>query len=165
MTSPMTNVTQRVQSLIRQVDTSLPKIHSPASLLARLYLANVFFSAGLTKLRDWDSTLFLFEEEYNVPLLPYELAAYLGTFGELVFPLLLALGFLTRFSAIALSVVNLVAVISITDIPVAALYLHVIWGVLLLQLAIYGSGLFSVDAVIEKRWPEFLNPHSTGVRP
>lgn len=148
----MTKPTQLVQSLVRQVDTSLPKIHSPASLLARLYLANVFFSAGLTKLRDWDSTLFLFEEEYNVPLLPYELAAYLGTFGELVFPLLLVLGLLTRFSAITLSVVNVVAVISLTDIPVAALYLHVIWGVLLLQLAIYGGGLFSLDAVIEKWW-------------
>ena len=148
----MTNVTQLVKSLIRRVDTSLPKLHSPASLMARLYLANVFFSAGLTKLRDWDSTLFLFEEEYNVPLLPYELAAYLGTLGELVFPLLLALGFLTRFSAIALSVVNVVAVISFTDIPVAALYLHVIWGVLLLQSVIYGGGLFSAEAVIQKVW-------------
>ena len=148
----MTNVTQTVQSLIRWLDTNLPKLHSPANLVARLYLANVFFSAGLTKIRDWDSTLFLFEEEYNVPLLPYELAAYLGTFGELVFPLLLALGFLTRFSAMALSVVNVVAVISLTEIPAAALYLHVIWGVLLLQSAIYGGGLFSVEAVIKKVW-------------
>lgn len=148
----MTNITQSIQSQLQRVDNLLPKLHAPASLLARLYLANVFFSAGLTKLRDWDSTLFLFEEEYNVPLLPYELAAYLGTFGELVFPVLLVLGFLTRFSAIALSVVNVVAVISLTDIPVAALYLHMIWGLLLLQSVIYGGGLFSVDAVVEKVW-------------
>ena len=57
-----------------------------ALLLGRLYVAWVFFKAGLTKIDDWGTTLFLFEEEYSVPLLSPEFAAFLATFGELVFP-------------------------------------------------------------------------------
>ena len=141
---------QRLAFLSQQAGTYLQHLHTPAALLARLYIAKVFFSAGLTKLADWDTTLFLFAEEYSVPLLPAELAALLGTFGELFFPLLLALGIATRFSALALSVVNIVAVISLSDIPAAALYLHVIWGVLLAQLLIYGAGQLTAGRVY--RW-------------
>ena len=52
-------------------------------LAIRLYIADVFFAAGLTKIRDWDSTQALFREEYHVPLLPPDVAAMLGAFGEL----------------------------------------------------------------------------------
>ncbi|MBU3071354.1 DoxX family protein [Aestuariicella sp. G3-2] len=128
----------------------LSKLHHLVALLSRLYLAKVFFSAGWVKLRDWDTTLFLFEEEYQVPLLPYEAAAYLGTFGEILFPLLLAIGLTTRFSALALSVVNVVAVISLAEIAPAALYLHIIWGLLLAHLAIYGSGALSLDNILKR---------------
>ena len=78
----------------------------------RLYVAKVFFMSGLTKIANWDSTVSLFEDEYRVPLLPPELAAALGTFGELVFPVLLALGLASRFAALSLFVVNLMAVLS-----------------------------------------------------
>lgn len=84
-----------------------------ALLLGRLYVAWVFFKAGLTKIDDWGTTLFLFEEEYNVPLLSPELAAFLATFGELVFPVLLALGLLSLVSSLGLFVINIVAVISL----------------------------------------------------
>ncbi|WP_439135197.1 DoxX family protein [Pseudomaricurvus sp.] len=128
----------------------LEKLHHLVSLLSRLYIAKVFFSAGLVKLRDWDTTLFLFEEEYQVPVLPYDFAAYLGTFGELVFPILLAIGLGSRFSALALSVVNIVAVISLSEIAPAALYLHVIWGILLGHIVIYGGGILSLDHGIKR---------------
>ncbi len=141
---------QRLAFLSLQAGSYLRHLHTPAALLARLYIANVFFSAGLTKVADWDTTLFLFAEEYSVPLLPAGLAALLGTFGELLFPLLLALGIATRFSTLALSVVNIVAVISLSDIPPAALYLHVIWGLLLVQLLIYGPGQLTAGRVY--RW-------------
>ena len=45
----------------------------------RLWIANIFFKAGLSKIQSWDSTLMLFEYEYEVPLLSPKLAAYLGT--------------------------------------------------------------------------------------
>ncbi|WP_372659935.1 DoxX family protein [Hydrogenophaga sp.] len=116
-----------------------------AALLARAYLAQAFFLSGLTKLRDWETTVFLFTEEYHVPVLSPELAAFMGTAGELVLPALLLLGLAGRFAALGLSVVNVVAVISLSEIAPAALQQHITWGVLLAALALYGVGKWSVD--------------------
>lgn len=116
-----------------------------AALLARLYIAQVFFLSGLTKLRDWGTTVALFTDEYKVPLLPPAAAALMGTAGELVLPVLLVLGLGGRFSALGLFVVNAVAVISLSEIAPAALQQHVFWGSLLAGLAIYGPGPWSLD--------------------
>jgi len=120
-------------------------------LLARLYVAQVFFLSGLTKIRDWSVTLALFQDEYQVPLLPPEWAAYAGTAGELVLPVLLALGLGGRFAALGLSVLNAVAVLSLAEIAPAALAGHQLWGVLLLMVALWGAGRFSVDGLIRSR--------------
>lgn len=127
--------------LTRTLDTLQPA----AALLARLYVAQVFFLSGLTKLRDWDTTVALFTEEYKVPLLPPGVAAFLGTVGELVLPVLLMLGLAGRLPALGLFVVNAVAVISLSEIAPAALQQHVFWGTLLAGLAIYGAGPWSLD--------------------
>ncbi len=116
-----------------------------AALVARLYVAQVFLLSGLTKLRDWETTLFLFTEEYKVPLLPPAVAAVMGTGGELVLPVLLALGLGGRLAALGLSVVNAVAVISLTEIAPAALQQHILWGTLLAGVTVYGPGCCSVD--------------------
>lgn len=123
-----------------------------ALLAARLYLFDVFFTSGLTKVRDWDATLFLFSEEYHVPVLPPELAAWMGTGGELGFSVLLALGLLTRPAAIGLFFVNAMAVISYPDLAPAALKDHHLWGVLAVLLACFGGGRLSVDALVWRRW-------------
>src|SRR5436309_2168848 len=81
-------------------------------LAIRLHVARAFFMSGLTKLRDWDTTLLLFREEYHVPILPTPLAASLATFGETFLPVLLAVGLASRFAAAGLSVLNVVAVVS-----------------------------------------------------
>jgi len=128
----------------------LAKTHDVVALVARLYVAQVFFMAGLTKIQDWETTLLLFEYEYAVPFISFELAAYLGTIGELVLPVLIVTGLLTRFSAIGLFVVNVVAVISLEEIAPAALYLHYIWGLILLQVTVYGGGKLTVDYVFSK---------------
>ncbi|MGM9426144.1 DoxX family protein [Hydrogenophaga sp. MI9] len=119
-----------------------------ATLAARAYLAQVFFLSGLTKIRDWDTTLLLFNDEYRVPLLPPELAAVMGTGGELVLPVLLLLGLGGRFAALGLSVVNVVAAISLPDIAPAALQQHITWGVLLAALALHGVGHWSLDHLV-----------------
>ncbi len=90
----------------RRAIAGLEALQPLALLAARLYLAQVFFLAGLSKLRDWDITLALFADEYQVPLLPSELAAWLGTGGELVLPVLLALGLFGRFAALGLFIVE-----------------------------------------------------------
>jgi putative oxidoreductase len=132
-------------------DTALNSLQPVAALLARWYVAQVFFASGLTKIRDWDITLALFADEYKVPLLSPPLAAFLGTAGELVLPVLLLLGLGGRVPALGLSVVNVVAVLSLSVIAPAALQQHMTGGVVLAALAIYGSGRFTLDGWL-RRW-------------
>jgi len=122
-----------------------------ALLAARLYVAQVFFQSGLSKLRDWSSTLALFQDEYHVPLLPPDLAAYLGTAGELGLPVLLALGLGGRFAALGLTVVNLMAVLSLEELAPAALAGHQLWGALLIAVLLWGAGRLSADAWLQRR--------------
>jgi putative oxidoreductase len=122
-----------------------------AQLLARLFVAQAFFLAGLTKLRDWDTTLALFADEYHVPLLSPTVAAWAGTVGEVALPVLLAVGLGGRFAAAGLSVVNVMAVLSLAEIAPAALAQHHLWGALLLGLLLWGPGALSLDAWLTRR--------------
>lgn len=88
----------------------------------------------------WETTIALFSDEYHVPLLPPELAAWLGTGAELLLPCLLVLGLGGRIAAIGLLVLNAVAVLSLGDVAEAALQQHVFWGSLLIGLALWGAG-------------------------
>ena len=133
----------------RNLASKVSTLEPVALLAARLYVAWAFFASGLTKLRDWDSTLLLFEYEYQVPVLPYELAAYLGTAAEIVLPVLLIAGLASRFSALGLFFVNIVAVISLEEIAPAAYAEHVLWGVLLAQIVIFSGGRFALDRIVE----------------
>ncbi len=123
----------------------LESLQPVALLAARIYVALVFFRSGLTKIRDWDVTLSLFADEYKVPLLPPEMAAWLGTGGELLLPVLLMLGLGGRVAALGLFVVNAVAVVSLMEVAEAALQQHVFWGSLLLGLLLWGPGRWSLD--------------------
>lgn len=120
-------------------------------LAARWVPAQAFFLSGLTKIRDWETTLLLFENEYAVPLLPPELAAVLGTGGELLLPVLLLLGLAGRFAGAGLFVLNAVAVLSLAEIAPAALAQHQLWGVLLVGVWFWGPGRLSVDRWLSSR--------------
>ena len=91
-TSPAQLVSHTLTQIVL-LSSRLRVLQPVAALMARLYVAHVFFLAGLTKVRDWDTTLFLFTDEYKVPLLPPVVAAIMGTCAELVLPVLLVLGF------------------------------------------------------------------------
>lgn len=114
-------------------------------LAIRVYVGQVFFRSGWLKVSDWSTTRLLFENDYRVPLLPPELAAVLGTGGELILPVLLVLGLAGRFGAAGLGVVNLVAATSFPDISDLGLQDHVLWGALLLVTLFHGPGKLSVD--------------------
>lgn len=146
----MTTPLQTTLALWRQLVCGLNALQPAAALAARIYLAQVFFMSGLTKVQDWGTTVALFTDEYKVPLLPPALAAFTGTAGELVLPLLLVLGLGGRFAALGLFVVNAVAVIALQEIAPAALQQHVFWGSLLAGLAIFGPGPWSLERWI---WP------------
>lgn len=122
------------------------------SVLLRLTLAGAFFRSGLTKIQTWDSTLYLFREEYHVPLLAPGLAAYLATGVELLLPPLLLLGLFGRFAALGLSVLNGVAAYAYYDqLGEAGLNQHFCWGWLLAVLLLYGPGRWSLDAWLQPR--------------
>ena len=150
---PALSPARRLLGLFSRLAHMLDHAQPLAALLARVYVAQVFFLSGLTKLRDWSITLALFQDEYKVPWLPPEMAAVMGTAGELALPVLLVLGLGGRLAALGLSVVNVVAVLSLAEIAPTALQQHITWGVLLAALALYGCGKWSVDGWLVGRWP------------
>ena len=135
-----------------QAVKALQQYIEPLVLLAsRLWVANVFWKSGYLKFTSWDSTLYLFEEEYQVPLIPWELAAYLATAAELVLPIFFVLGLLTRPVAVGLFMVNMVAVISYPVLWKGGFYDHQLWGALILMNIMWGAGKISVDQLLTRK--------------
>jgi putative oxidoreductase len=132
-------------SILKPLLTAEPWVQSLLLLALRCYVAWVFFSSGLVKIQSWDTTLSLFEYEYAVPLLSPTLAAYLATFGELVFPVLLCLGGMTRIVALATFVLNAVAMMSYPSISDAGRADHWLWGTMLLVVVVFGPGKLAID--------------------
>jgi putative oxidoreductase len=139
---------ERALDAARAAVRGLESLAPLVDLGVRLFVAAVFFKAGLTKIASWDTTLALFENEYAVPLLSPEWAALLGTFGELVLPVLLVLGLGARVAALGLFIVNAVAVISYPDIGAAGLEDHKAWGLMLLVPLVHGPGALSLDHLL-----------------
>ncbi len=146
----MTALVQTLLAAWSQLVRLLSSAQPLAQLAARLYVGQAFFASGLTKLRDWDTTLALFADEYHVPLLPTHVAAVMGTAGELLLPVLLVLGLGGRFAALGLFVVNAIAVVSLSEIAPAALQQHVFWGSLLVFIALWGPGALALERCV---WP------------
>ncbi|WP_407331859.1 DoxX family protein [Enterovibrio sp. 27052020O] len=142
-------------SVITKLDDIFASVLKPLApvllLISRLWVAWVFFRAGQTKIASWDSTLYLFEYEYQVPVLPWEMAAYLGTAAELILPLFLLLGLLTRPAAFALFVFNIVAVVSYPALWDKGFFDHQMWGVMLLVTTVWGPGLLALDNKLKQR--------------
>jgi len=140
-------------ALVRGVIDALETWLAPVvDLGVRLVVGVAFFQSGMTKVLSWDTTLALFENEYSVPLLPPEVAAYAGTFTELFFPVLLVLGLGGRFAAGVLFVFNIIAVISYADLSEAGIMQHQYWGLLLLVTLLHGPGRLSIDHFIRRRF-------------
>ncbi|WP_420848344.1 DoxX family protein [Photorhabdus namnaonensis] len=133
-------------------------------LLARISLAATFWLSGQSKVvglnidiletrTPWqlgiphvtDSSVSLFTNEYQLPLLPPDVAAVMAATAEHLFPLLLIVGLATRFSALALMVMTMV--IQIFVYP-DAWPVHATWLTAQLYLVTYGGGRFSLDRLI-----------------
>ncbi|MBB4516593.1 DoxX family protein [Paraburkholderia fungorum] len=114
----------------------------------RLAVATVFWNSGMTKLASWDTAVALFTDEYRLPLLPPEVAAYIAVSIELTSPVLLALGLLTRPTAAVL--LGMTTVIEIFVYP-QAWPTHIQWAAMLLVLLARGAGRLSLDGWIRHR--------------
>jgi putative oxidoreductase len=144
---------RHLPSLLKHYYTAsrYPEYLAPVFDLAlRLFLANAFFKSGLTKIQNWDSTLYLFSDVYQVPLLPSDVAAYLATGAELGLPVLLVFGLFGRFAAAGLFILNAVAAYSYySELSEAGLNQHLYWGMMLTVLLILSRGAWSADAWME----------------
>lgn len=124
----------------------LTKYVSPILLLTlRLMIAGVFFRSGLTKISNFDSTIFLFENEYNVPLISPLVAAYCATFFELACSVLLTIGLATRLATLPL--IGMALVIQFT---IMENVMHLYWLAILATILTFGAGCISLDALIKK---------------
>lgn len=148
MTTPVNNLLATYDSWVEKAQMGFVPL---LLLFCRVWVAYVFFNSGLVKIASWDSTLYLFELEYQVPLLPWELAAYLGTAAELVLPVFLALGLLTRPMAAALFVFNIIAVVSYPVLWEKGFYDHQLWGLMILIVVVWGAGPLSIDKLIRNK--------------
>lgn len=125
------------------------------ALLMRLAVAMVFWQSARTKVDGLitlkQSTFFLFEYEYALPVIPPVWAAYLATYSEHIFSVLLLLGLATRLSAAALLAMTLV--IQIFVYP-GAWALHLSWAAMLLYLIARGAGALSLDHLLRQKFAQ-----------
>jgi putative oxidoreductase len=134
----------------------LDHFRSLVLLGTRFYVGWQFWKSGWLKVTSWSTTLGLFRTEYHVPLLSPPVAAVTGAGGELFFPALLFMGLFSRVGALGAFFVNAMAVISYRQVLLAegfeaALGQHVLWGFMLLILAVFGPGRFAFDSWLEQR--------------
>jgi len=120
---------------------------SPVLLFAmRLWIARVFWYSGVQKISDMESTYFLFEYEYQVPLISHKLAAILATGFELLCPVMLVVGLGSRLAAIPL--LFMTAVIELTYTSHLD---HLYWAFLIAVITLKGPGALSIDAWIKNK--------------
>ena len=116
-------------------------------LFIRFWMAQIFWYSGLVKISDWQATIYLFQYEYKVPVIPPEIAAYLATAFELCCPILLIFGFAARFAT--LPMLSMTAVIQFTYLDLID---HRYWAMLLAIILLYGPGTLSLDHLIKKKF-------------
>jgi putative oxidoreductase len=147
----MTTIIQTPVALIQRAFALLNRV--PLSLLllfARCATFSVFFRSGLVKLADWNGTIQLFVNEYKVPVLPPQIAAYISASMELGVSSLVLIGFATRFGVLGL--MGMIGVIQIFVYPMAWPD-HIQWLAFMLFILCRGPGVFSVDYLLGRIWP------------
>jgi len=110
-------------------------------------MAHIFWVSGTLKIEDFDNTISLFRDEYQVPLLPPLFAAVIATIFELACPLLLTLGLATRLATLPL--LAMTATIQFTyDQNIQ----HAYWAMLLGVILCSGAGRISADYRLTRHW-------------
>jgi putative oxidoreductase len=139
--------------LILRIIALLERIpYALIALIARFAVGLVFLNSGLTKvsgLHLTEAAIYLFQNEYKVPLIPPEAAAYMSAFFELTMPWLLFAGLAARFAAVPLLMMTLV--IEIFVYP-SAYVEHGLWATALLLIIARGAGALSLDHLIKRWW-------------
>ncbi len=141
LTSNLLTTVEEARSWLGRFPSSL------IELLFRIGIGSVFFKSGLTKIANWTITVGLFRDEYRVPVIPPEFAAYMATAAELTFPVLLVLGIGARFGALGLLGMTLVIQ---TFVYPENWSEHLLWASLLIYVLTRGAGPLSLDHLIAR---------------
>ena len=138
---------------IRRITAALPAVEtwggSALQLLFRLWMAKIFWDSAMVKLASWSTTVALFQDLYQVPVLPPELAAMAAAAVELTCPVLLLFGIATRLAALPMLGMALTIQFLVPDFYRIE---HYYWMMLLLSLIVRGPGIVSVDHWIRKHF-------------
>lgn len=126
-----------------------------ALLAVRLWIAKVFFMSGLTKIESWSTTVALFADEYKVPVLSPEIAAYMTTTAELLLPILLVIGLMTPLGAIGLMCMTLVIELFVYPDTTEHYYWLLLTGILLT----HGGGKLGLDYWLIKQFGKCSSTH------
>jgi len=127
------------------------------ALIARLAAATPFWKSGQNKIDGWDfwnvtdSTVFLFEYEYALPLISPTTAASLASIGEHILPMLLIFGLLTRIGAAGLLMMTFIIQ---TLVYPEAWSVHILWFAPLTYLLARGGGTLSLDYLLRIERPQ-----------
>nr|GAJ30931.1 predicted membrane protein [Bradyrhizobium sp. DOA9] len=105
--------------------------------------------AGFLKLNDTAVTLFSDEFMLHLPGGPYHfpaptMMAFLSGSGEIMFPVLLALGLGTRFAALGLLVMTVIVELTVPN----GWPIHLTWAAMALGIMAYGPGHISLDHLV-----------------
>ncbi len=128
---------------------------SVTQFVLRLALAVPFWKSGILKWSGFlqlnDSAIDLFTDEFHLHLPggPYPFpapaaVAFLSGCGEVLFPVLLVLGFGTRFAAVGLLLMTCVIELTIPD----GWPIHITWAAMALGIATWGPGKISIDHLL-----------------
>ena len=148
MKNKMKNILLYIGKLIFYAETYLL---SALILWVRFFIGYIFFRAGMLSIKDWQTALYLYQYEHPVPFLSTQVAAVLGTFGELTLPLMLFAGLGTRIGAIGLCLMSL-----LIEITYMSNKDHYFWMVSLCFVALCGGGLFSCDYLVKQKYGHLL---------
>lgn len=166
----MNDFIMAIESIHARLARALSGLQPVILLLFRVWVALAFWRAGVVKLEDPMGTSYLFNNEYHVPLLSGDTAAFLGTWIELITPWFLLFGVAGRLTAMFLFVYNIMAVVSYPDLWPHGFWTgligsdfsdHKIWAMLLLAVIAWGPGLFSIDRLMLR----FRRGAGAGARP
>lgn len=147
----MITFAKKIDSTIEPLRDIAHRFASPLwDLAARLYVAHAFWSSGMTRFHDlingnFDNQIFLFELEHPVPGLSPEIAAYGATAGEVILPILLALGLFGRFGAAGLLIMT-----AVIEFTYGHYTVHILWAFLAAAIFVKGPGTISLDNLILK---------------
>lgn len=133
----------------------------------RLFIAYEFIEAGVEKFRgeNWFASI---ADSFPFPfnLLPADLNWILAMSAELILPVLLVLGLLTRFSALALMILASVAWYAVHsdagyNVCSNGYKMALIYLIAMFPLLMQGAGLFSLDFLLKKKcatkkWSKYL---------